>query len=279
MIQLTRRRSEIPTKYQREKLDALRVKLVEAFYDHEGDIPFNQSKSKLQQWKEAKPALVRESSGKCAYCESPTSTVAYGDVEHFRPKDTYWWLAYSFDNFTFSCQLCNQRFKGANFPIEGPTLEPPVELPEERPSDEVLQELASALFPDPADDHAAELRRLFGAEKAHLPHPYLDSPETLFAWEVDDINHEVTLVARGGGVKAKRATEAAIACLGLNREDLRRQRYAQYDLVHTHCLVLQAAEKEPVRKLTLEVLERAAAAPAPYAGMTRHFLREWGVLE
>ncbi len=56
-------------------------------------------------WKQAKTHLKAETRGKCAYCESATSTVAYGDVEHFRPKSVYCWLAYCYDNFSYSCQI------------------------------------------------------------------------------------------------------------------------------------------------------------------------------
>lgn len=58
-------------------------------------------------WGKAKPQLLKESSGKCAYCETPTSVVAFGDVEHYRPKSKYWWLAYCYDNYLASCQICN----------------------------------------------------------------------------------------------------------------------------------------------------------------------------
>ncbi len=68
--------------------------------------PFNSDR-----WKQAKPQLMAETHGKCAYCEAPTSMVAYGDVEHYRPKSTYWWLAYNYENYLASCQLCNQKFK------------------------------------------------------------------------------------------------------------------------------------------------------------------------
>ena len=75
-------------------------------------------------WRRAKAHLKAETHGKCAYCESSTSTVAYGDVEHFRPKSVYWWLAYCYDNFSYSCQLCNQLYKKATFRVgqRGPSL-------------------------------------------------------------------------------------------------------------------------------------------------------------
>jgi hypothetical protein len=76
-------------------------------------------------WRGAKKQLKKESFRKCAYCESPTSTVAYGDVEHFRPQKIYWWLVYCYDNFLFACQLCNQPFKKDNFPLGSRRMQAP----------------------------------------------------------------------------------------------------------------------------------------------------------
>lgn len=53
-------------------------------------------------WKKAKDQLLAETYNKCAYCETPTKVVDYGDVEHFRPKSKYWWLAYCYDNYLAS---------------------------------------------------------------------------------------------------------------------------------------------------------------------------------
>jgi uncharacterized protein (TIGR02646 family) len=70
---------------------------------------------------------------KCAFCESKFSHVGHGDVEHLRPKGGYkqrngdrlrypgyYWLAYEWSNLFYSCQLCNQRFKRNQFPLENP---------------------------------------------------------------------------------------------------------------------------------------------------------------
>jgi len=70
-------------------------------------------------WKSSKDQLKIESSGKCAYCEADTDVVAQGDVEHYRPKSIYWWLAYTYDNYLFACQICNQIYKSDTFPISG----------------------------------------------------------------------------------------------------------------------------------------------------------------
>ncbi|MBI1786218.1 MAG: hypothetical protein HYR60_01540, partial [Acidobacteria bacterium] len=68
-------------------------------------------------WKDGKARLKAETHGKCAYCESKIDTVAHGDVEHFRPKSVYWWLAYCYDNHLYACQICNQVFKKDRFPV------------------------------------------------------------------------------------------------------------------------------------------------------------------
>lgn len=80
-----------------------------------------------------KQALLRAQHGKCAFCESHIRAVSYGAVEHFRPKagfkqheddslgrPGYYWLAYSWDNLYFACQICNERFKGNLFPLANP---------------------------------------------------------------------------------------------------------------------------------------------------------------
>ncbi len=77
-----------------------------------------------------KVVLVTAQHGKCAFCESKFTHVAYGDVEHFRPKGAigetkpfekpgYFWLAYEWSNLYASCQICNQRHKRNAFPIRG----------------------------------------------------------------------------------------------------------------------------------------------------------------
>ena len=81
--------------------------------------------------KSVKKALIKAQHGKCCFCEAKVTHVAYGDVEHFRPKagyrqkkedplgrPGYYWLAYEWANLFFSCQLCNQRFKGNLFPLK-----------------------------------------------------------------------------------------------------------------------------------------------------------------
>ncbi|MED5371162.1 MAG: hypothetical protein VX899_09125 [Myxococcota bacterium] len=80
-----------------------------------------------------KSALVDDQHAKCCFCESKVTAVAYGDVEHFRPKGGYrqepgdslispgyYWLAYEWSNLFLSCQICNQRYKRNLFPLVDP---------------------------------------------------------------------------------------------------------------------------------------------------------------
>ena len=53
----------------------------------------------------------------CAYCDRNLPGTDRGDVEHFRPKSIYWWLAYSFDNYLLACTACNSSYKGNKFPL------------------------------------------------------------------------------------------------------------------------------------------------------------------
>lgn len=53
---------------------------------------------------------------KCAFCEQKLLD-APKHIEHYRPKDIYYWLAYSWDNLLLACGSCNSA-KGTNFKTE-----------------------------------------------------------------------------------------------------------------------------------------------------------------
>jgi uncharacterized protein (TIGR02646 family) len=57
-------------------------------------------------WQELKPELSRLSYGKCWYCESRQSR-SDNAVDHFRPKSSYPWYAFSYQNYRFACSYCN----------------------------------------------------------------------------------------------------------------------------------------------------------------------------
>ncbi|CAD5920402.1 hypothetical protein PCC9214_00622 [Planktothrix tepida] len=93
--------------------------------------------SRKKIWQELNSYLAKLRNGKCWYSES-LNPGSNKDVDHFRPKNRvyedpdhegYWWLAFDWRNYRYSCQLCNQhRVDTANntnggkwdrFPISG----------------------------------------------------------------------------------------------------------------------------------------------------------------
>src|SRR5260370_20134326 len=108
-----------------------------------GSVPI---KAKI--YRALKACLIEYFSGKCAYCESEFTSVAWGDVEHYRPKRGvtgenhagYYWLAYEPRNLLPSCQKCNQGNGKRNyFPVAG--------VRAERSEDDLAAELPLLLNP------------------------------------------------------------------------------------------------------------------------------------
>jgi hypothetical protein len=107
----------------------------------------------VDHWKDFKADFQAAQKGRCGFCEGTLHGLHYGDLEHFRPKAAvcelhddpalwgrekhgtssvinrimkpgtvrpgYWWLAYDWDNYLFSCAVCNQQWKQNLFPIIG----------------------------------------------------------------------------------------------------------------------------------------------------------------
>jgi hypothetical protein len=67
-------------------------------------------------WRELKGVLSSFTNEKCWYCET-REIRSDNAVDHFRPKGSvaseshfgYWWLAFDYKNFRFSCTFCNSR--------------------------------------------------------------------------------------------------------------------------------------------------------------------------
>lgn len=92
------------------------------------------------------PLVLAQGKGKCGYCESRILATSGGTIDHFRPKAEirnaidqgerhssptpidrkrnfgpiekpgYWWLAYEWSNWIFSCTSCNSSWKKNQFP-------------------------------------------------------------------------------------------------------------------------------------------------------------------
>ena len=192
MIKLTRTTEPPPSlvgqRRIRKNLELIRLRLAG-------------SKPNAEVWRQVKARLREETRGKCAYCESVVSTVAYGDVEHFRPKCVYWWLAYCYDNFSYSCQLCTQAHKKDIFRVAGEDRRwrGPATPPPQHETD--LHEYARSMTPDPIDRTEGgmpfdEFLRAAAREKPFLVDPYVEDPEQLYRWEADPVLREVRIIAR-----------------------------------------------------------------------------------
>lgn len=56
---------------------------------------------------EIKSSLLAETSEKCAYCESKLTHIAFGHIEHIKPKSKFPELTFQWENLTLACELCN----------------------------------------------------------------------------------------------------------------------------------------------------------------------------
>lgn len=58
--------------------------------------------------KDIKDQIVKETNGKCAYCESKLRHIHHGDIEHIFPKSLDETKRFEWNNLTLACEICNQ---------------------------------------------------------------------------------------------------------------------------------------------------------------------------
>ena len=275
MIKLTRVRSTPPVhaNFFGAKRIKANFKLLKQKRDGELNLK-GEKKWDSSFWKEAKAQLLIESNNKCAYCETPTRVVAYGDVEHFRPKSIYWWLAYSYENYLPSCGACNQEYKKDLFELQDKARQ--LKGPKVRKglSDSQLQKIAVALTVDPVDDtqgkKLADFIKELRAEKALLVNPYFDDPAVSLAYKPVLENKEVLVVPTRP--RYKRVIEACENLFGLNRKELLDLRFQHYCLYMTLRHTLADPGISRVTKLmTANRLKDLQADQSAYSGMIRYF--------
>ncbi len=192
-----------------------------------------------------KPALQSIFHNKCAYCESSHSKAGYGDIEQFRPKSLYWWIAYEWENQLISCQACNQRFKKIYFPVE-----------------------KTRQYSELVNQNVAALNKL---EEPLLINPFDDEPSEHFSYKLVDKHKQIRIEYL--------TTKASITIdiLGLNRPELAERRYQHF---RQFKLLVGIVEKiKPVSSATKEKivteLKVAMNASSEFAGMTRFFFQEF----
>jgi uncharacterized protein (TIGR02646 family) len=91
---------------------------------NKGELPTSNERHRYRDL-EIKNALIAETHGKCAYCESKLRHVSHGDVEHIVPKSLAPLKTFEWKNLTLACEICN-RNKG----VEEGLLDPYIDDPE-----------------------------------------------------------------------------------------------------------------------------------------------------
>ncbi|MFP5040531.1 hypothetical protein [Parasediminibacterium sp. JCM 36343] len=222
-------------------------------------------------WKTAKTQLKKESGGKCAYCEANTEVVAHGDVEHYRPKSIYWWLAYTYDNYLYACQICNQTYKSNNFPIGANQF--PIPVIAKNTTDQEIEQLAGNISPDPIEIALNYSLQQFldnhKAEVALLLNPYFDDPATYFAYEADDLIEEVKIVPTQPAFAHH--VKAAEDYYGINRIELKNIRYSVYTKFRAFKMAYKALGDEVVKREVKKQIEDMLSNKYLFAGMNRYF--------
>lgn len=252
---------------------AVNLKLLKQKRAGELDAP-GEKKWDSSFWKESKKQLLVESNDKCAYCETPTAVVDYGDVEHFRPKSVYWWLAYSYENYLPSCAICNQKYKKDAFELEDKTLQQKGVVVSAALTDAELKALAPKLTVDPINNSKGkdleEFKNEHQAEKPLIVNPYFDDPAVYFAYQPILENKEVVVVPTKA--KYKKVIRACEDLFGLNRQellDLRFQLYCLY-MTYRHTLADNGISAN-TRIMNQNRLVQMSSGKSPYAGMIRYF--------
>lgn len=224
-------------------------------------------------WKTSKNQLKKEAANKCAYCEANTSVVAHGDVEHFRPKSEYWWLAYTYDNYLFACQICNQTHKSNNFPVAG--IKFPQPAVKKTTTATKINSLAGNISPDPIDVTVGytltKYIREHKKEKSLLLNPYFDDPILHFAWEFDENKKEVKLVPVNNTDFTKKIVEACIEFYGLNRQELLDLRYNEVKKFRVFKKSLAENISAALKTETQKVINDMLDIKSSFAGMINYF--------
>jgi len=230
----------------------------------------------VKMWGEAKAQLMREAHYKCAYCEKLTDKTdnqikesSFADVEHYRPKSLYWWLAYCYENYLYACEICNRTYKNDKFPIQNTGQTPP---------NLTVLDLDNAKFltPDSLTEHEgqswSDFEEKHHEERPFILQPYFDIPANFFGYEVDGILKEVKMFVLPHIPNAIQYQNAIDNDLGLNREFLRTDRYTHYNHynLYKEVLLLNILPFDIENKY-LQQIQEMQQPHYPYSGMIHYF--------
>lgn len=199
--------------------------------------------------REVRRALYEMQFRKCAYCERLRDETRESDIDHFRPKVKYWWLAYVWDNLLFSCRHCNQEHKKDEFPLADDS--------------------------NRARTPQCDLTR----EQPMLINPGSEDPERCLRWNWND-----AVEPGGAGLAFIEPTDersrSTIAALGLNRGELPRERGRVVLRMEALITKYRAARYVANRELendAIEDIRREVSAESEFLGVRRAMLRAAGL--
>jgi len=141
---------------------------------------------------------------KCAYCESKYLATSWTDIEHYRPKSKYYWLAYEWSNLLPTCPKCN-RLKNDEFPIIND---------EKRIKSH--PEFNGKLDKTKCKITASELVD----EEAYIINPEIDNPDLFLDFKIENNKKGIEIY----GIDVKNRGEKTIDVCNLNRVDLLKDR-------------------------------------------------------
>ncbi|MFN2456254.1 MAG: hypothetical protein ABR577_18800 [Pyrinomonadaceae bacterium] len=198
--------------------------------------------SKIYAHKTVKDELIKAQHDKCFLCESKITHIAFGDVEHFRPKGGsrqsegdslqkpgYYWLAYEWSNLFLACPLCNQLFKKNLFPLRNPKA------------------------------RAATHKDKLNHEEPLFIDPVADNPEEYISFR-EEIAYPLN-----GNPKGK----VTINLLGLNRQKLNERRLEVYRRLRELYSIANLNPPIPESVAARTLINEAIQDDAEFAGMTR----------
>ena len=160
-------------------------------------------------YKKSKKQLEILYENKCAYCEQSYQSSSYTQIEHYRPKSVYYWLAYEWSNLIPSCQLCNNK-KRAHFPIIEQAKF--VAKPSLDKNGKLIKDLCKANNSPLID------------EKPYILHPEIDDPKKHLGFEINNKKQGIDIIAIDKIINNKSRGSETIRLLNLNREQLRLKR-------------------------------------------------------
>ncbi len=210
---------------------------------------------------DVKRALNELFHGKCAYCESRYGAVQPMDVEHWRPKSIYYWLAADWNNLLPSCIDCNRKRKQMDEREKkkrssGKGTQFPVADPDRRWIHHLMSDPEDPLLLNPCTDWPEKHIEFFDDQEA-LVRSRRNSRKGLESINIYGLNRTGLVLERKERLLRLKASLFTIDILAK---------------VWDHCSQAQEPMIETLLEREAEVLERSLKEEQPYAQMARQLI-------